>query len=89
MDSPDESRIGEYEKIVSTAAYRFRNAADYDDLYQEGMIAVWLCPPDADSRYVSGAVYYRLKMWARYIRRQRHHQVVNYDEAVQWSTKPT
>jgi len=35
MGSPDETRIGEYEKIVSTAAYRFRKAADYDDLYQE------------------------------------------------------
>jgi DNA-directed RNA polymerase specialized sigma24 family protein len=49
MSIPDD-KIGEYKSIIAFAAYKFRNAAEYDDLYQEGMIAVWLCPPDADTK---------------------------------------
>lgn len=82
MLSPDELRIGEYEKVISTAAYRFRKAAEYDDLYQEGMIAVWLCPPDAETQYVSKAVYNRMKNWVRFVKRQRHYQSVSYEEIV-------
>jgi DNA-directed RNA polymerase specialized sigma24 family protein len=82
MISPDDKRIGEYEKVIAAAAWRFRNAAEYDDLYQEGMIAVWLCPPDSDQQYVSKAVYNRLKMWVRYLKRLRHHQSVSYEEMV-------
>lgn len=81
MESPDET-IGEYEKVIAAAAYRFRNAAEYDDLYQEGMIAVWRCPPDSDPQYVSKAVYNRMKMWVRYIKRLRHNQSVSYEEMV-------
>ena len=82
MYSPDEKRIGEYGRIVSAAAWRFRSAAEYDDLYQEGMIAVWLCPPDADPQYISQAVYNRLKNWVKYIKRLRHYQSVSYSEIV-------
>ena len=81
MESPDKI-IGEYEKVIAAAAWRFRNAAEYDDLYQEGMIAVWRCPPDSDPQYVSKAVYNRLKMWVRYIKRLRHNQSVSYEEIV-------
>lgn len=81
MESPDNI-IGEYEKVIAAAAWRFRNAAEYDDLYQEGMIAVWRCPPDSDPQYVSKAVYNRLKMWVRYIKRLRHNQSVSYEEMV-------
>jgi DNA-directed RNA polymerase specialized sigma24 family protein len=81
MINPDE-RIGEYEKVVATAAYRFRKAAEYDDLYQEGMIAVWLCPPDASPQYISQAVYNRMKNWVRYIKRLRHNHSVDYEEIV-------
>ena len=82
MISPDEIRIGEYEKIIAAAAYRFRKAAEYDDLYQEGMIAVWRCPPDASPQVVSSAVYNRMKDWVRFIKRQRHYQVADYEEIV-------
>jgi DNA-directed RNA polymerase specialized sigma24 family protein len=82
MLSPDEQRIGEYEKVVAAAAYRFRRAAEYDDLYQEGMIAVWRCPPDASPQVVQQAVYNRLKDWVRFIKRLRHFQTVNYMEIV-------
>lgn len=82
MLSPDEQRIGEYEKIVEIAAYRFRKAAEYDDLYQEGMIAVWSCPPDAEPGYVSRAVYNRMKNWVRFVKKLRHHQSVDYEEIV-------
>ncbi len=81
MESPDKI-IGEYEKVIAAAAWRFRNAAEYDDLYQEGMIAVWRCTPDSDPQYVSKAVYNRLKMWVRYMKRLRHHQSVSYEEIV-------
>lgn len=82
MLSPDEERVREYEKVVSAAAWRFRNAAEYDDLYQEGMIAVWKCPHDADHQFVSKAVYNRMKDWVRYVKRLRHYQSVSYEEMV-------
>jgi len=82
MIDPDNTRVGEYEKVVATATYRFRKAAEYDDLYQEGMIAVWLCPPDADPQYVSQAVYNRLKNWVRFVKRLRHQHSVDYEEIV-------
>jgi DNA-directed RNA polymerase specialized sigma24 family protein len=85
MLSPDDQRVREYERVVAVAAHRFRNAAEYDDLYQEGMIAVWKCPPDADPQFVSKAVYNRMKDWVRYVKRLRHHQSVSYDEMVEHS----
>lgn len=81
MSSPEEL-IGEYEKVIASAAYRFRKAAEYDDLYQEGMIAVWSCPPDADTQYVSKAIYNRMKNWVRFVKRQRHYQTASYEEVV-------
>jgi len=80
MVDPEELRIGEYEKIIGAAAYMFRKAAEYDDLYQEGMIAVWLSPPDADPKYVNSIVYNRMKDWVRFVKRQRHFQAADYVE---------
>jgi DNA-directed RNA polymerase specialized sigma24 family protein len=82
MLSPDDKRVREYDRVVAAAAWRFKNAAEYDDLYQEGMIAVWKCPPDADPQFVSKAVYNRMKDWVRYIKRQRHYHSVSYEEIV-------
>lgn len=82
MFSPDEQRIGDYERVIANAAYKFRSAAEYDDLYQEGMIAVWRCPPDADPSYVAAAVFNRMKNWVRYVKRLRHYQTVSYEEIV-------
>jgi DNA-directed RNA polymerase specialized sigma24 family protein len=93
MWTPEEF-IGEYEGAIAAAAYTFRKAAEYDDLYQEGMIALWLCPPDKvnqiyllkqkgtneDVKVVSRIVYNRMKDWVRYIKRLRHHQSVDYEE---------
>lgn len=81
MGSPEET-IGEYERVIAAGAYRFRKAAEYDDLYQEGMIAVWLCPPDAEPQYISAAVFNRMKNWVRYVKRLRHFQTVDYEEIV-------
>ncbi len=80
MFSPEENRIGEFEKIIAAAAWKFRNAAEYDDLYQEGMIAVWLSPPDAENQYIIVSVYNRMKDWVRYVKRLRHYQSVSYEE---------
>ena len=82
MFSPDEQRIGDYEGVIANAAYKFRSAAEYDDLYQEGMIAIWRCPPDADPSYVASAVFNRMKNWVRYVKRLRHYQTVSYEEIV-------
>jgi DNA-directed RNA polymerase specialized sigma24 family protein len=82
METPDQIRVREYERVIAAAAWRFRNAAEYDDLYQEGMIAVWKCPPDADPRVISQAVYNRMKDWVRYVKRLRHHQSVSYEDIV-------
>lgn len=83
METPDQLRVRKYEKIISTAAWRFRNAAEYDDLYQEGMIAVWSCPPDADPQVISKAVYNRMKDWVRFVKRLRHNQSVSYEEILE------
>jgi len=81
MDNPDK-HIGEYERLIAAAAWKFSGAAEFDDLYQEGMIAVWLCPPDSDPQYVSAAIFNRLKNWVRFTIRLRHYQPVNYEEDV-------
>lgn len=83
MLSPDDKRIREYEKLIATAAYKFRKAAEYDDLYQEGMIAVWSCPPDADPKYISEAIFNRMKDWVRFVKRLRHMQGASYEEIVE------
>ena len=83
MLTTGERRIVEYEKVIASAARRFRSAAEYDDLYQEGMIAVWLCPPDAESKYIIESVYNRMKNWSKYIKRLRHYQNVSYDDIMQ------
>jgi DNA-directed RNA polymerase specialized sigma24 family protein len=80
MYTPRENRIGEYQQIVAAAAWKFRNAAEYDDLYQEGMIAVWKCPPDAEPHVIIVSVYNRMKDWVRFVKRLRHYQSVSYEE---------
>lgn len=81
MSTPDEL-IGKHERVIAAAAYLFRKAAEYDDLYQEGMIAVWVCPPDADDQYIHRAIYNRMKNWVRYVKRLRHFQSADYEEIV-------
>lgn len=83
MISPDEQHVREYERLIADAAYKFRRAAEYDDLYQEGMIAVWSCPPDADSKYVSQAIFNRMKDWVRFVKRLRHLHTVSYVEIME------
>ena len=41
MFTPAERRVVAYEKMIASAARRFSRAAEYDDLVQEGMIAVF------------------------------------------------
>lgn len=85
MMSPDDNRVRDYERLIGDAAWKFRNAAEYDDLYQEGMIAVWKCPPDAPPAYIATAVFNRMKDWVRYVKRIRHLQTVDYDEIMEHS----
>ena len=66
--------------MVAAAAWKFRNAAEYDDLFQEGWIAVWNCPADAAPQVVSQAVYNRMKDWVRFVKRLRHYQSASYEE---------
>lgn len=89
-----EKLIGEYKGAIAAAAYTFRKAAEYEDLYQEGMIALWLCPPDTlhkiwylkqednneDVKVVSRIVYNRMKDWVRYTKRLRHNNAASYEE---------
>ena len=83
MFDPDDARVREYEGAVSAAAWKFSKAAEYDDLYQEGMIAVWLCPPDADPPYIQKSIYNRMKDWLRFVKRLRHFQTASYDEIME------
>jgi DNA-directed RNA polymerase specialized sigma24 family protein len=82
MESVEQKRVREYERLIGDAAYKFRNAAEYDDLYQEGMIAVWNCPSDAPAAVISQAIYNRMKDWVRFTKRLRHYQSVSYEEMV-------
>jgi DNA-directed RNA polymerase specialized sigma24 family protein len=83
MISPDDQRVRDYSRLIADAAYKFRKAAEYDDLYQEGMIAVWSCPPGADSKYISAAIFNRMKDWIRYVKRLRHLHTVSYEEIME------
>jgi transposase len=38
------------------------------------MIAVWLCPPDADQKVISEAIFNRMKDWVRFTKRLRYLQ---------------
>ena len=85
MSRPDQEFADwakEYEQLVAQAAWRFSNAAEYDDLYQEGMIALWKIYPNPDPKMVGTAVYNRMKDWVRYITRLTRHQSVSYEEMV-------
>lgn len=88
MESDEQKRVRQYERLISDAAYKFRNAAEYDDLYQEGMIAVWNCPPRADAPVISQAIYNRMKDWVRFTKRLRHYQSVSYEEIVDHVHEP-
>jgi DNA-directed RNA polymerase specialized sigma24 family protein len=83
MLGPDENRVREYERLIADAAYKFRKAAEYDDLYQEGMIAVWSCPPDASQQVISTAIFNRMKNWVRYMKRLRHMHSAPYEEIME------
>jgi DNA-directed RNA polymerase specialized sigma24 family protein len=88
MLGPDEIRVREYERLIADAAYKFRKAAEYDDLYQEGMIAVWSCPPDSDPKYISQAIFNRMKDWVRFVKRLRHMNAVSYVEIMEHEDVP-
>jgi RNA polymerase sigma factor (sigma-70 family) len=88
MLSPDEQRVRDYSRLIADAAYKFRKAAEYDDLYQEGMIAVWSCPPGADPKYISTAIFNRMKDWIRYVKRLRHLHTVSYEEIMEHEDVP-
>jgi len=84
MYTPDDEKVREYTRLIGAAAYKFRNAAEYDDLYQEGMIAVWKCPPDATPSYIHQSIYLRMKDWVRFVKRMRHFQPVDYEYIMEY-----
>lgn len=88
MIGPDEQRVRDYERLIADAAYKFRRAAEYDDLYQEGMIAVWSCPSDAEPKVISTAIFNRMKDWIRYVKRLRHLHTVSYVEIMEHEDVP-
>lgn len=92
MQGPD-NLIGEYHDIIDVVARKYWTAAEYEDLYQEGMIAIWQSPSDilthlrslndeSDRAFVRQAAEWRMKKWVRYIKRLRHNQTVSYDDDV-------
>ena len=82
MLSTSERRIVAYEKMIASAARRFSRAAEYDDLVQEGMIAVFKCPKYCEQHIVVASIYNRMKDWVRYVKRLRHHQSASYEESM-------
>jgi DNA-directed RNA polymerase specialized sigma24 family protein len=74
-----EDRIRAFETEICAAAYKMRNAAEIDDLEQEGMIAVWLSSPDSDYQFVVTSIYNRMHDWCRFIKRHRHNQGGSYE----------
>ena len=80
MLSPAERRVVAYEKMIASAARRFSRAAEYDDLVQEGMIAVYKCHKFAEQPLIIASIYNRMKDWVRYVKRLRHYHSVSYEE---------
>ena len=83
MVDPDDQRVRDYQRLIADAAYKFRKAAEYDDLYQEGMIAVWSCPPGTEPKVISAAIFNRMKDWIRYVKLLRHLHTVSYVEIME------
>ena len=82
-DRSEEEWIRQHNKIIAAAAWRFSNTAEYDDLYQEGMISVWLMyDKKPHVKTVTAAVYNRMKDWTRYVKRQSRHHGGSYEEVV-------
>ena len=82
MSSPEE-HIRAFETEIHAAAYKVRNAAEIDDLEQEGMIAVWLSPPDSDYQFIVTSIYNRMRDWCRFVKRHRHNQGGSYEHIVE------
>lgn len=80
MITPAERRVVAYEKAITSAARRFSRAAEYDDLVQEGMIAVFKCHEYAEQHIIVASIYNRMKDWVRYIKRLKHYHSVSYEE---------
>jgi len=80
MFTPAERRVVAYEKMIASAARRFSRAAEYDDLVQEGMIAVYKCHEFAEQPLIIASIYNRMKDWVRYVKRLRHYHSVSYEE---------
>jgi DNA-directed RNA polymerase specialized sigma24 family protein len=80
MFTPAERRVVTYEKMIASAARRFSRAAEYDDLVQEGMIAVFKCPKYCEQHIIVASIYNRMKDWVRYVKRLRHYHSVSYEE---------
>lgn len=74
--------LEEYHLLIADAAWKFNGAAEYDDLYQEGLIALWKWSLHNKYSKPSIAIFNRMKNWVGYTKRLRHHQSVSYNELV-------
>jgi DNA-directed RNA polymerase specialized sigma24 family protein len=71
-----------YNSVVQQTARKYSSSAEYDDLYQEGMIALWKVYPETDIRIVQTAVSNRMLNWIRYTKRLNYSQPADYDSMV-------
>lgn len=70
---PDIDRLARY--------FTAQGKAEYDDLRQEGMIAVWLTL-DRGNRPHPGIIYNRMIDWIRYLDRQERGDAVAYGRSL-------
>lgn len=71
-----------YDDVVQQTAKKYSSSAEYDDLYQEGMIALWKIYPSDDIALVQTAVSNRMLNWIRYTKRLNYSQPASYEDMV-------
>ena len=76
-----------YDNVVQQTAKKYSSSAEYDDLYQEGMIALWKVYPAEDIKLVQTAVSNRMLNWIRYTKRLNYSQPASYEDMVDEGTR--
>ena len=83
-----EKAVGQSEPQVKELAERLsrRHRDEYDDLYQEGLIAVWQLRA-AGEEVTEEKIEKRMRKWLRYRGRQRRELPTDYDKRLKLSSE--
>lgn len=74
-----DGQVAAFIPLVESSARRFGRLAEFDDLRQEGMIAVWLAFQRGQAP-TQEIIENRMRSWCRRMGRQTRHDTVRYEE---------